>query len=159
MRAITKQAVTQISFNPKHFMTLVMTGPDCRLEYCKIERTQFVDQEDENITEMRSLVGERANITAHHWSSDGDYFAICTEDAQICVYKIDFEILFSHQYRQDPRGIELLNLANIQMHEHGFVVGSTDGHFLFYEFSDEDRTRFSLVRNWQYEDEQIEVEE
>lgn len=43
---------------------------------------------------MKKYVGEKANITAHHWSSDGKYFAICTEDAQICVYKVDFEIIF-----------------------------------------------------------------
>lgn len=46
------------------------------------------------------------------------------------------------------------------MHENGFVIGSTDGHFLFYEFPEEDetKTRLILVRNWQYEYEQKEVE-
>ncbi len=56
---------------------------------------------------MRERIGETANITAHHWSNDGDYFAICTEDAQICVYKIEFEVILYVQYRQDLRGIEL----------------------------------------------------
>jgi hypothetical protein len=50
VRTIIRQSVTQISFNPKHFMKVVMSGPDCRLDYCRLEKLdEFIDEEDEKM--------------------------------------------------------------------------------------------------------------
>ena len=36
------QAVTCISFNPRHALTVFMTGPNCRIDCTKIDRNDLV---------------------------------------------------------------------------------------------------------------------
>ena len=160
-----QQAVTQISFNPRHYLSLYMTGPVGRLDYCKIERNELVYQHDMKIVEMKEFVGEYANITAHSWSQDGDYFGVCTDDGQVCVYKLGFDIVFFEKFRL-PRGPDehlasefnesqdshLINFVGLKLHEHGLVVATSSGHFSFFELTKEgDSDSFHRIRDWQYE--------
>ena len=74
-----QQSVTQISFFPNHCMSLCLTGPNSRLDYCKIkEGFQELDYaRDPKFEEIKDIIGEDT-ITCHAWSSDGTYFGVCT---------------------------------------------------------------------------------
>lgn len=125
-RTTFKQAVTHISFNPRHSLSVFMTGPNCRIDYCKIDRNELVRQNDPKLNEMKDLIGDKANITAHAWGNDGDFFGVCTADAQISVYRLGFNICMHIS-------CGLNSFVNLQFHEYGVVTISSDGQFLFYE--------------------------
>lgn len=72
-------------------------------------------------------------ISSHSWSSDGEYFGFCTEDAQIVVYKCGTGIAFHADLSMRMYG----SLVSIKMHEQGFVVISNGGHMFFFEVDDE----------------------
>ena len=102
---------------------------------------------------MKRNIGDYANITAHSWSSDGDFFGICTEDGQICIYKMGHRIIFCERpVRPGPSPEESYQimscLVNIQITEHGFIVASQEGQFVFYEFDEENNENLRQIRHW-----------
>lgn len=128
-----------------------MTGPDCRLEYKKIliGRHELEPIQDPTFGEMRQLVSHCARqrdddrlmpsryldevcISCHSWSSDGEYFGFCTEDAQIVVYKCGTGIAFHMDLSNRMMG----SLISMKMHEQGLVAVSDDGHMFFYEIDE-----------------------
>ena len=156
------QTVTQISFNPGHSLSLIMTGTDAHLDYRKVLvgcDPPLEPQVNPVMNEMAELVrGE--TIACHAWSPDGSYFGICTEHGRVLVYKLGSDIVFDHQFECDDDN-DRAHFVSVQLFEYamnvndtidmnvGIVVASSDGSLYFWENSDQN-DYFSCIREWKY---------
>lgn len=149
MEKIYTQTVTQISFNPRHKLSLVLTGPNGKLEYTKIDTAKktLEPQFDPHFEDMKRSIMELGdnNITCHSWSEDADYFGLCTDLGQLFVYNVLNDIVLEEQF-------EDFRFVSISLFELGFVATTFDGRMIFYEL-DREANVYTAIRQWHYKHE------
>lgn len=97
------QSVTQISFHPKHRVSMVLSGPNGLLEYRRIDtskRTLDLHTKPE-FEQMRIELAAMAenNITSHSWSDDAEYFGLCTDMGYLYIANVyNDEVVFAQRF-------------------------------------------------------------